>query len=60
MPAASSAPLVRETVQQEIRTSRRNAARTVYLAHDGNATTAASALGYSRRTLNDLLQAPDV
>ncbi|MFF3957412.1 hypothetical protein ACFYY1_29995 [Streptomyces sp. NPDC001890] len=51
-------PLVRETVQQEIRTSRQNAARTVYLAHDGNATTAASALGYSRRTLNDLLQAP--
>ncbi|HBF82493.1 MAG TPA: hypothetical protein DD420_21950 [Streptomyces sp.] len=53
-------PLVRETVQQEIRASRRNAARTVYLAHDGNATTAASALGYSRRTLNDLLQAPGV
>ncbi|MBE9500735.1 hypothetical protein IHE61_31020 [Streptomyces sp. GKU 257-1] len=51
--------LVRETVQQEIRTSRRNAARTVYRAHDGNATTAASSLGYSRRTLNDLLQAPD-
>lgn len=47
--------LVRETVQQEIRTSRRTAATTVYRAHDGNATTAASALGYSRRTLNDLL-----
>ncbi|WP_108934694.1 hypothetical protein [Streptomyces ardesiacus] len=47
--------LVRETVQQDIRTSRQNAARTVYLAHDGNATTAASALDLSRRTLLDLL-----
>lgn len=37
--------LVRETVQQEIRTSRRNAARMVYLAHDSNATAAASAPG---------------
>ncbi|MEU8542977.1 hypothetical protein AB0C52_23825 [Streptomyces sp. NPDC048717] len=52
--------LVRETVQREIRDSRRNAAKTVYRAYDDNATTAASALGYSRRTLNELLQAPVV
>ncbi|MFD8901278.1 hypothetical protein [Streptomyces ardesiacus] len=42
--------LVRETVQQDIRTSRQNAARTVSWP-----TTAASALDVSRRTLLDLL-----
>lgn len=47
--------LVRTTVQQEIGTSRRNAARTVYVAHDENTTRAANALNLSRRTLNDLL-----
>ncbi|MFD9771587.1 hypothetical protein ACFWXE_14900 [[Kitasatospora] papulosa] len=47
--------LVRTTVQQEIGTSRRNAARTVYVAHDENATRAANVLNLSRRTLNDLL-----
>ncbi|MFN1193266.1 hypothetical protein ACK03K_33940 [[Kitasatospora] papulosa] len=47
--------LVRETVQQEIRTSRQNAVKTVWLAHDSNSTTAANTLNMSRRTLKDLL-----
>ncbi|MEU5748261.1 hypothetical protein ABZ804_22315 [Streptomyces sp. NPDC047726] len=47
--------LVRETVQQEIRTSRQNAVKTVWLAHDSNTTTAANTLNMSRRTLKDLL-----